>query len=76
MMEDESNESYKKFMKGADYLSADCECWRQYISGSQDTYFYYAMVRFDYNRAELTPIAQEFHEELVEESKKLLRGIS
>lgn len=43
MMEDESNVEFKRIMKGADYLSADRECWRQFVAGSRDVYFYYAI---------------------------------
>lgn len=39
MFEDEANKRYKKLLKGADYLSADSECWRQYKAGSRDEYF-------------------------------------
>ena len=35
----------KSLIKGADYLSADSECWRQYIAGSRDDYFLGAMLR-------------------------------
>ena len=40
MIEEPSNAFLHKFMKGADYLSADAECWRQYDAGSRDTYFF------------------------------------
>lgn len=40
MFEEEANSSFHGLMKAADYLSADAECWRQYISGSRDPYFY------------------------------------
>lgn len=39
MFEEEANSSFHSIMKSADYLSADSECWRQYISGSRDPYF-------------------------------------
>ena len=39
MFEEESNSSYHGLMKAADYLSADSECWRQYLAGSRDPYF-------------------------------------
>lgn len=39
MFEGEENQKYKKLLKGADYLSADSECWRQYVAGTRDTYF-------------------------------------
>ena len=43
--EDKANKKYKKLLKGADYLSADSECWRQYVAGSRDEYFLGAMMR-------------------------------
>lgn len=43
MMEDESNREFKRIMKGADYLSADRECYRQFVAGSRDAYFYHAI---------------------------------
>ena len=47
MIEEEVNAFLHKFMKGADYLSADAECWRQYDAGSRDTYFFTsAIMRF------------------------------
>lgn len=39
MFEEEYNSSFHGIMKSADYLSADSECWRQYIAGSRDSYF-------------------------------------
>lgn len=46
MFEDESNiAKHKALIKGGDYLSADSECWRQYVLGSRDPYFKKAMDR-------------------------------
>lgn len=45
MFEDEANKAYKKLLKGADYLSADSECWRQYKAGTRDEYFLGAIRR-------------------------------
>lgn len=45
MFEDEANIAYKKLLKGADYLSADSECWRQYKAGTRDEYFLGAIKR-------------------------------
>jgi len=39
MMEDEENKDFKTRLKAADYLSADSECYRNYMSGSRDPYF-------------------------------------
>ena len=45
MFEDESNAAYKKKVKEADYLSADCECYRNLVAGTRDTYFVGAITR-------------------------------
>ena len=46
MFEDEQNiDKHKALIKGADYLSADSECWRQYVLGSRDIYFKEAIER-------------------------------
>lgn len=47
MMEDSENESFKKKLKEADYLSADSECYRNLFAGSRDTYFCDAIVNHD-----------------------------
>lgn len=39
LAKEEEDLEFRNFFKGADYLSADSECWRQYQSGSRDTYF-------------------------------------
>lgn len=39
MFEDECNAKYKKLIKQADYIDADCECMRQLIAGTRDRYF-------------------------------------
>lgn len=66
MFEDESNKEYKKLLKGADYLSADSECWRQYKAGSNDEYFLKAIYRrkngIESGKVLLTPICGELFE--------------
>ncbi len=48
MMDAPENKHLFPYLKGADYLSADSECWRQYQMGSRDTYFYKsAMLDFE-----------------------------
>ena len=48
MMDAPENKHLFPYLKGADYLSADSECWRQYQMGSRDTYFYKnAMMDFE-----------------------------
>lgn len=50
MFEEEANSYFHSIMKSADYLSADSECWRQYIAGSRDPYFLEsAIMGFDKN---------------------------
>ena len=39
MFEEPANLNFHNLIKSADYLSADCECWRQYLAGSRDPYF-------------------------------------
>lgn len=43
MFEDESNQSFKKLMKGADYMSAVSEIWRQLKAGTRDDSFVEAL---------------------------------
>lgn len=45
LIEEEENPEVRKLMKGADYLSADSECWRQYIAGSRDEYFFETAIK-------------------------------
>jgi putative hydrolase of HD superfamily len=75
MLEDESNKDIHAFMKGADYLDACMECLRNLIAGSRDYNFYRATVEFrdtmKKGKAEITPIAMEFYEYLVEEVTKV-----
>lgn len=63
MFEDEANKAYKKLIKGADYLSADSECWRQYKMGTRDQYFLGAIKRrfakINSGEVLLTPICGE-----------------
>lgn len=40
LAKEEEDLQFRKFFKGADYLSADSECWRQYLAGTRDSYFY------------------------------------
>ena len=45
MFEEPQNKCYFKLVKGADYLSADAECFRQYHAGTRDDYFLGAIER-------------------------------
>ena len=63
IIEDESDKYYKIF-KGADYLSADSECWRQYKGGSRDEYFITTPLENDRIKIEtgkvlVTPVCKE-----------------
>ncbi len=64
MFEDPRNiKKHKAIIKGADYLSADSECWRQYVLGSRDPYFMGAMERrlpgIESGTVALTPICKQ-----------------
>lgn len=66
MFEEESNSSFHGLMKSADYLSADSECWRQYLAGSRDPYFYNpGIVGYDEKLKKgkffLPPICKQLH---------------
>ena len=75
MMEDEKNSKYKTFMKGADYLSASDECFRQIIGGTRDFNFYRAAVGLEQSlesgKARLTQQAYVFYKEIVESIEKV-----
>lgn len=75
MMEDAANQQYKALLKGADYLSADAECWRQYISGTRDPYFYNVLMgrykEIDSGKVLLTPVCGELHELYKKLAKKV-----
>lgn len=75
MMEDDANQEIHKDIKGADYLDASMECWRNLVTGSRDFNFWRAIVEFrdtmKEGRARLTPIAMEFYEWLEEEANKV-----
>ncbi len=78
MYEEGDNLKYKTLMKGADYLSADSECCRQYIGGSRDPYFLGNAIKGFDNllitgyMAKLTPIARELHEELKDYAERIM----
>lgn len=76
MMEDESNLEYKKLLKGADYLSADSECWRQYKAGSRDEYFVNVPLKNDLEKIEtgkvvMTPICKQLFDTMYAYAKGL-----
>ena len=66
MFEDAENAQYKKLMKGADYMSAVSEIWRQLKAGSRDDSIVVSMnkhqKKFESGRAEYTEGAKELLE--------------
>lgn len=67
MFEEPQNiEQHKALIKGADYLSADTECWLQYQLGSRDPYFWGAILRrkpgIDNGSVALTPLCRQLHQ--------------
>lgn len=68
-MEDESNKESKPLLKGADYLSADDECGRQYIAGSRDPYFVKVPLKNDLEKIEsgkiiVTPVCRKLFDSI------------
>lgn len=61
-----AEENQHKLLKGADYLSADSECWRQYNGGTRDIYFIGAIQRrkpgIESGKVLLTECCGELHE--------------
>lgn len=75
MFEDEANSEYKNLIKGADYLSADSECWRQYVAGCRDDYFLGAIKRripkIKSGEVLLTPICDELYNYFLQYAENL-----
>lgn len=75
MFEDDTNAEFKSLIKGADYLSADSECWRQYIAGSRDDYFLGALKRripkINSGEVLLTPACRDLYNYFVQYAEKL-----
>lgn len=73
--EPENVKDHKAIIKGADYLSADSECWLQYQLGSRDPYFWGALLRRDTGISNgsvaLTPLCGELRQYFIEFCKKL-----
>ena len=70
MFEDADNAEFKKLMKGADYMSAVSEIWRQLKAGTIDNWFFEAMrghvKKFESGIAELTPNTKELLDWMVD----------
>lgn len=77
MFEEESNASFHSIMKSADYLSADSECWRQYVSGIRDSYYLKEpLLGFDKKLEEgiysLPPVCKSLHAYYIEYAKNVV----
>ena len=78
MMEEECNRPLYKLMKAADYLSADSECWRQYIAGSREPYYFKsAILGFEKNLTAkkyiLPPICRTLHDYYRQYAKNVIQ---
>ena len=67
MLKEKCNVSLHKLMKTADYLFADSECWRQYIAGSREPYYFSsAIMGFEKKLTTmqyiLSPICKRLHD--------------
>lgn len=75
MFEDADNAKFKKLMKGADYMSAVSEIWRQLKAGTRDNDFFDALGRheakFVSGIAALTPSTKLLLEEMLAFADKL-----
>lgn len=75
MFEDGHNAEFKKLMKGADYMSAVSEIWRQLKAGTRDDSFFEALKghikKFDSGIAELTPNTKELLDWIIEFANRL-----
>ena len=76
MFEEPQNvDQHKAIIKGADYLSADTECWLQYQLGSRDPYFWGAILRrqpgIDNGSVALTPLCGQLQQYFKDFCKKL-----
>lgn len=62
-------------IKGADYLSADSECYRQLMAGTRDSYFLRAILKrqknIDEGKETLTPMCRELYKYFVRYGKGL-----
>lgn len=76
MNEDENSASYK-LLKGGDYLSADLECWLQYLAGSRHPYFLEAIKGFDKGLENgtyiLPPICRQLHDYVLRYSQNVVK---
>lgn len=75
MFEDDQNIKFKSLIKGADYMSAVTEIWRQLKAGTRDEAFVTALEghkeKFDAGVAEITPVARMHYEKILQYAEKL-----
>ena len=75
MFESEENAKFKKLMKGADYMSAASEIWRQLKAGTRDDSFVRAfrgqVSKFETGVAEITPSTEELLGKMVKFANSL-----
>lgn len=73
MLESKENEEYKKIIKGADYLSAATEIWRQF----EDRNFLIAMSglekKFESPNIEISETGMKVYKEMLEQIKKIFK---
>ena len=68
-------------MKGADYLSADSECWRQYVAGSREAYFLTSPIMgFDKQleegkKSQLPPMAKKLHYKFMKYAERVVERL-
>ena len=75
MIEDQKNSQFKQLVKGADYMSAVSEIWRQLKAGTRDNSFFDAMKgherKLHSNIAELTPDTRELLDWMMDFAKRI-----
>lgn len=77
MFEDKKNMEMKSLMKGADYMSAVSEIWRQAAAGSRDPELYDALlkhkVKFDSGKAEIGEAERKLYDDIISFCEKCFR---
>ena len=75
----EKESTFHKWIKPADMLAADSECWRQCRAGTRDPYFKEAIEKFDKqlsdNVYQLPPLFQELHDYYLRYAKFAIKDI-
>ena len=79
MFEEPQNEGYFRLVKGADYMSADTECLRNYNSGTCDYHFYNAVSsnsqKIESGYLKVSPIWREKHLEILKKMETIKKGL-